>query len=92
MASVVVASTKKHAEVIIKWMNLGYGWEALAYGDKVLKTYVNCKLVRPVSGIEQDDYDWVLQHLIPSIRAEGTMVTVPPSWRLPEPDEFTDAA
>ncbi len=92
MANVVVASTKKHAYAIKAWMNLGVTWDAIAYGDPVIKIYNQCKLVRPLSGIEQADYDWVLEKLIPSIRAEGTMVTVPPIWRLPEPGEFAEVA
>lgn len=89
MPNVVVAGTKKHAEAMIKWLKLDPDiWDAMAYGDSVIKTYYSAKIVRPVEGVEKRHYDWLVTRLIPSVRDDGNMVTVPPSWRLPEPDEI----
>lgn len=93
MANVVVAGTKTHAQAMIKWMRLDPDvWDAVAYGDPINKIYYSAKIVRPVEGIEQRHYDWVLEKLIPSVRNDGSAVTVPPSWKLPEPEEFNAVA
>ncbi|SHH05572.1 hypothetical protein [Bradyrhizobium erythrophlei] len=83
MLNAMVASTRKHAEVMIAWLKLNpKEWEPIAYGDPVAKLYSNAKLIRPCIGVEQEHVDWVLEKLVPNLCL--AVSTVPAHWMIPQ--------
>lgn len=83
MKSVIVASSKKHAETMIGWLKLDPEiWVGMAYGDPVIQMYTEAKLIRPSEGINQGLSDWILEKLLPYICL--TIGTVPPNWCIPQ--------
>lgn len=83
MRSVMIASSKRHAEAMIAWLKLKTEeWEAIAYGDKINQTFSHAKLIRPSEGLQQEHVDWILEKLIPNLRL--TVTTVPKNWHIPQ--------
>ncbi|WP_315782350.1 hypothetical protein [Bradyrhizobium sp. SZCCHNPS1003] len=83
MRNAMVADTKKHAEVMISWLQLDpKDWEPVTYGQKIAKLYSNSLLVYPARGVSDEHCDWVLEQLIPS--TSMAIDALPQRWRLPQ--------
>jgi hypothetical protein len=79
----IVADSKAHASAMIAWLKLDPKlWEPVVYGQDIKVVYQDAKLIRPLSGVEQQHSDWVFEKLVPSITKHCTVV--PPCWRIPQ--------
>jgi hypothetical protein len=85
MLSLVIAETRKHGEVIIRWLGLDEDlWIPVTYGSALNDIYLDVLLVRPLTGIREEHGDWFIETVVP--RTAGTTDTVPKGWR-PQAEE-----
>lgn len=60
MKSLMVAGTVMHAEIMIRWLRLDRRrWVPVKYGDQLKGKYWNAHLVRPTTGVSDEEYAWV---------------------------------
>ena len=87
--NIVVADSRRHAEAVIAWMKLdAEDWVAYAYGETLKGVYSFAKLVRPLSGITEAHYDWILEQLIPRVIHDTH--PVPMDWKFNSPEPVHD--
>lgn len=72
LKSAVVASNVKHALAMMKWLKLSDNeWTAVSYGDRLVGKRFNAAIcLRPISGAEDADTDWIVDQLRPAVRGE----------------------
>lgn len=86
MRHAMVASNKRHAEVMIDWLGLDKNnWEAVVYGQNIQGLYQSVYLVRPIGGVTSEDTAWVVDILVPTICA--SLKTIPSIWSVQKPSE-----
>jgi len=87
--NIVVADSRKHAEAVIRWMKLDpEDWVPYAYGDTLQGVYGFAKIVRPLEGVTEAHFDWILEQLVP--RVVHDTHPVPMSWKLDSPEPVHD--
>lgn len=83
--NLMVASTKKHAAAMIKWLQYPTsGWVPAAYGDVLTDRFWMAQIVAPVEKIQEWQVDWILETLVPAVQ-EG-IVPIPHDWKLQRED------
>lgn len=85
MLSLVIAETQAHARAVIHWLGLDPdAWLPVTYGAPLKDLYLNVLIVRPLTGIREEQGDWFIETVIP--RMAGQADVVPKGWR-PEAEE-----
>ncbi|WP_298962262.1 hypothetical protein [uncultured Methylobacterium sp.] len=85
MQSLVIAETQAHARAVIHWLGLDpTTWRPITYGTPLPDLCLNVLIVRPLTGIREEQGDWFIETVIP--RMAGTADVVPKGWR-PEAEE-----
>jgi len=85
MLSLVIAETQAHARAVMHWLKLDpTAWLPVTYGAPLTDVYLNVLIVRPLTGIREEQGDWFIETVVP--RMAGSADVVPKGWR-PEEEE-----
>ncbi len=95
MLSLVIAETQAHARAVMHWLKLDpTAWLPVTYGAPLTDVYLNVLIVRPLTGIREEQGDWFIETVVPrmagsamSCRRAGALrkknPSPPPSRRTP---------
>lgn len=79
MKNIIVADSKRHGAIMLQWMGLDARyWVCAAFGDTLTGRFLDCLIVRPLSGATDAHGTWFLDELRPRVR--GHIGTPQEGW------------